>query len=300
VPRNAYRCVAVILYLIPMAALMAIVTGSSAAGTTQPAHPQTEPPPTEAHTAYLPLIRHSRWITAPLVNGGFELDWEVEASHRALRFSTDGTVSEIEPPEIRTPPGWVTWFKHGVPVAHDETNPVGWAQPEVSETLAVYPDRMHSGAKGQKLFTFWMIHDAGFLQQVNVNPGECVRLNGWAHAWSHNGGSPDPALYAFWSEGSHVGYNHFFAYEGTEGLDDADRNFTFWLGIDPLGGTDPYADSVVWGQGAHIYNAYQQVPAVTTTAMGPTVTIFLRSFTLWPFNNNDAYWDDIHLEVLSR
>jgi len=29
------------------------------------------------------------------------------------------------------------------------------------------------------------------------------------------------------------------------------------------------------------------------------VTIFLRSRTLWPFKHNDAYWDDVHLRVVS-
>jgi hypothetical protein len=96
-----------------------------------------------------------------------------------------------------------------------------------------------------------------------------------------------------------VGYNAFFAEEGTPGLDDADRNFTFWVGIDPTGGTNPYAPTVVWGKGAHIYNAYYQVPAVETTALADRVTVFLRSRTLWPFKHNDAYWDDVLLQEVS-
>jgi hypothetical protein len=69
------------------------------------------------------------------------------------------------------------------------------------------------------------------------------------------------------------------------------------VGIDPTGGTDPLADTVVWGQGAHIYNEYAQVPSVEATAQADTVTVFLRSRTLWPFKHNDAYWDDAELVV---
>jgi hypothetical protein len=96
-----------------------------------------------------------------------------------------------------------------------------------------------------------------------------------------------------------VGYNPFFAEEGTPGLDDAERNFTFWLGIDPTGGTNPYAPTVVWGKGAHIYNAYHQVPSVEVTAQADRVTVFLRSRTLWPFKHNDAYWDNVVLAAVS-
>jgi hypothetical protein len=76
---------------------------------------------------------------------------------------------------------------------------------------------------------------------------------------------------------------------------DAIGNFSFMLGIDPTGGTNPYAPTVVWGPVAHIYNQHHQVPAVEATAESETITVFLRSRTLWPFKHNDAYWDDAEL-----
>jgi hypothetical protein len=99
-----------------------------------------------------------------------------------------------------------------------------------------------------------------------------------------------------WSEGEDVGYNHFFAYEG-DVSDEGARNFTFWLGIDPTGGKDPFSPTVVWGRGAHIYNMYRPVPPVEVDAQGSTVTVFLRSQTVWPFKHNDAYWDSVRLEA---
>jgi len=156
------------------------------------------------------------------------------------------------------------------------------------------------------LFTFFRKHDAGFLQQVQVTPGARLRLTAWAHAWSNHNlegyewcdGKPDCSC--------GVGDNPAFILEGEapelsgDPWNDAVPNFTFYLGIDPTGGTNPFADTVVWGQGAHIYNAYAQVPAVEAVAQGGTVTVFLRSKTLWPFRNNDAYWDDVELVTVGE
>jgi len=231
-----------------------------------------------------------------LRNGDFEADWSEEESHRCLVFPTDGEPYETVRGNIFTPPGWVTWFRHGLPVEHDPTNQDGWAQPEVRDARSRDPDRMHSGEKGMLLFTFYRIHDGGFLQQVQVEPGTRLRLTAWAHAWSnwHGGPHPDDPR---WSEGP--GHEPGFILEG-ETTDDNWRNFTFWVGIDPTGGRDPYADTVVWGQGAHIYNAYHRVPPVEAVAEGNTVTVFLRSRTLWPFKHNDAYWDDVVLEIVGH
>jgi len=232
-----------------------------------------------------------------LHNGDFEADWAKERSHHCLVFPTDGQPYEAERGNIFTPPGWITWFRHGGPVEHDPGNQDGWCQPEVRDTwITGDPVRVHSGQKGILFFTFFRIHDGGLLQQITVEAGTGLRLSAWAHAWSNSHDGPhkdDPR----WSEGEEVGYNHFFALEG-QSQDDAARNFTFWIGIDPNGGTDPYADTVVWGKGTHIYNAYRPLPAVEAVAQGNTVTVFLRSRTLWPFKHNDAYWDDAVLEVV--
>jgi hypothetical protein len=255
----------------------------------------------EWKTVYLPLVRRDpppEWTAVEIQNAGFEADWSEEGSHHCLIIETNGAIEDTVRDNIFTPPGWVTWFLHGMPVEHDPQNQVGWSQPEVRDSRDTDPDRMHSGEKGMLLFTFWRVHDAGFLQQVEVGAGTPVRFAAWAHAWSNNGGPPEDPEDAEWSEGSHVGYAHYFAAEGTPDLDEGDRNFTFWVGIDPTGGTNPFADSVVWGQGAHIYNAYFRVPTVQTTAISDTVTLFLRSRTLWPFKHNDAYWDDALLEAL--
>jgi hypothetical protein len=227
-----------------------------------------------------------------LENGGFEADWAEEKSHRCLVIprKKDGGPYEKDVGNIFTPPGWLTWFRHKAGE---------WDQPEVRDAWkSGDPRRVHGGEKGMLLFTFYRKHDAGYLQQVEVKRGTELRLTAWAHAWSNWQEGPHPDDGA-WSEGEGVGYNEFFGLEG-EVRDDNARNFTFYVGIDPTGGTNPFASTVVWGQGAHIYNAYAQVPPVEATAQADTVTVFLRSKTLWAFKHCDAYWDDAELVAIGE
>jgi hypothetical protein len=74
-----------------------------------------------------------------------------------------------------------------------------------------------------------------------------------------------------------------------EPWNDAIGNFSFVLGIDPTGDTNPFAATVIWGPVAHIYNVHHLVPAVEATAEGETITVFLRSKTLWAFKHRDGY-----------
>jgi hypothetical protein len=224
-----------------------------------------------------------------LKNGNFEKDWEEEQSHKCWIFPVDVPAYQTDIGNIFTPPNWMTWFKH---------DPDVWDQPEVRDAWkSGDPRRVYEGEKAMLLFTFWRNHDAGFMQQVAATPGQYLCLEAHAHAWSNwnDGPHPDDPK---WSEGAHVGYEKVKFLDSQPGLDDGDRNFTFQLGIDPTGGVNPFANTVVWGQGAHIYNEHAPVPAVSAVAECTTVTVFLRSRTLWTYKHNDAYWDGASLTVV--
>ncbi len=224
-----------------------------------------------------------------LQNPNFEAEWQPENGHQCLIVPVDSPSYVTDIGNIFTPPGWLSWYHH---------DPGTFDQPEIRDAWKHADERrVRSGDKATLLFTFFRAHDAGFLQQVQVTPGTSLRLTAWAHAWSNHQDKSQPEKFPHpddprWSEGP--GYNVGFKLEG-ETPDDNWRNFTFSIGIDPAGGTDPLADTVTWGQGAHIYNEYAQVPLVEATAQSDTVTVFLRSKTLWPFKHSDAYWDDVYL-----
>ena len=217
-----------------------------------------------------------------LKNPSFELG----TSGHLCRVYTPTEYYETERGEVAPPTDWNVWYYHAPgsgQVPHDPDNIVGYAEPETRPNNY----RKATGSYSYMLFTFYRIHRGGLYQQVRVNPGDTLTLNGLAHAWSSSDDIPQT------SDG--VGAGPYFALSGTPGLTDAQRNFTFKIGIDPTGGTNPFGDTVVWGNGAHIYNVFAQVPPVSVIATSNTATIFTREDVLYPLCHCDGYWDDIVL-----
>lgn len=215
-----------------------------------------------------------------LQNPGFEAGWW-RKTYNGQEFG-----------EIFSPDQWVAFWKEGGPVEHDPHNKTGYGRPEMHvinrEPPFLDPLRIHTGQKAAKLFTFFRIHDAGYYQQVSgVEVGTRLQATGWAHAWSSNEDN------ARASDG--VGEQPFAVLASEYDKVDGVRNFTFYMGIDPLGGVDPWAESVIWGEGAHIYNAFAEIPPAVAVAKATTVTVFVRSVVLWPFKHCDAYVDDMAL-----
>lgn len=218
-------------------------------------------------------------------NGDFEADWADEQSHQCVVFSPDAGPTIRQIGNIFVPPKWTFWFYHDPKPHGQEGN--GYDQPEGRDAHASGDARrVHSGLKAYTYFTFHRRHDAGLFQQVQVEEGARYLLSGYAHAWSSTDDNPHT------SDGAS---GPFFAPEGAEELNSDLINFTFWVGVDPTGGLDPFADTVMWGHGAHIYNEHAAVGSVPFRADTDTITVFLRSRTLWPFKHNDAYWDDVQL-----
>lgn len=218
-----------------------------------------------------------------LKNPGFEGGWW-RKTHTGQEFG-----------EIFVPENWVAFWKEGKPVPHDPSNPNGYGRPEMHiinrEPPFLDPLRVRSGTKGLKFFTFYRIHMAGVYQRVSgLQPGKQLNATGWAHAWSSIADDSKS------SDG--VGRQAFYSRVSDYDKTDAVRNFVFEMGIDPKGGTDPWSVNVIWGEGAHIYNAFGQIPAVETVAESDSVTVFVRSSVLWPFKHCDAYVDDIELNVV--
>jgi hypothetical protein len=199
-----------------------------------------------------------------LANGDFEGGWH--------RQTFD---------EINVPDGWTAFWREGGPVPHDPENPNGYGRPEMkvvpNEPPFTDPRRVYQGGRAAFLFGFWRIVDAGYYQQIQVPDGAVVCLRAFAHAWSSPHDDP--------------------RHSTLETADDK-INANFLLGIDPKGGTDPFADSVRWGKTAHIYDEYAEIPSAQVTAKSSTITVFLRGYALWPFKHNDFYFDSASLHVM--
>ena len=154
-------------------------------------------------------------------------------------------------------------------------------------------------------FGFWKTLHAGLYQRVAVEPGTRLRFTAQAHAWSNMGDGAhahDPK----WSEGVGFGAQRFDADLNWPDLvftgnpqQDARQNIVFQVGLDPLGGTDLEAASIVWSRPVCIYNVFDQLPDVEVTAANDHVTAYIRARSLWAFMHNDVYLDDATLEVVS-
>jgi hypothetical protein len=228
--------------------------------------------------------------------GGYDRD--------ARCYPHDGEPYDLELGNVMVPKGWQLWYKHWykAPLSWDKTNKNGWSQPESHGVNAAYPYRIHAGESAFCGFTYGRIGDWGLMRRQSAIIGHKVTASVYVHAWSSLD-SDDP------KQSTGVGKAAYFApaqdYEfGDDDGDgfvdrvhvtgdtntDALANATFYIGIDPTGGKDPNAASVVWSLGYHVYNVYAPI-LITTTAQAEKVSVFIRFLTLWQFKHNDAYID---------
>lgn len=130
--------------------------------------------------------------------------------------------------------------------------------------------RIRSGSDAQIYYSFFETHDGGIYQQVSVPNGAELRFSIYAHVWSST-------------------FDDVNVSEDPGGV-------VFRVGIDPLGGTDPNASSVVYSAPAVFYDTFRQY-SVIATAQRSTVTVFVRSSFGDPVQNTYIYLDDAVLEL---
>lgn len=67
------------------------------------------------------------------------------------------------------------------------------------------------------------------------------------------------------------------------------------VGVDPTGGTNPSAESVVWFPQYTDLGRWMEMPA-SGQALAPTITVFLEGYSVLDDNTN-TYFDDLELQV---
>jgi hypothetical protein len=168
-------------------------------------------------------------------------------------------------PEMNVPEGWIPW--------HFE-----WADtdfpPEFKPAEAPFVNNIHSGQRALQYFKTWGTYHAGVYQKVAVTPGVKLRFSIYGKAWSRDDTGDCPA---------------------EQSCNPADMGMR--IGIDPQGGSDPLADTIVWSA--------QQSPidqwtffSVEAVAESDIVTVFTWSSPSAPRRNQDTYWDDATLEAI--
>jgi hypothetical protein len=181
---------------------------------------------------------------------------------------------------VMAPEGWTAWWREGFDCAFCGGGPCTFQTGQPEDTPTTYPERVRSGAKAHKAFTFYRCHDTGLWQQVwLVQPGRYV-FSVYAHAW-YTGCSSKP-------------HASLLAGDCVTQLSARDE---LVAGVDLAGGVDPAAPTVAWGISAEQYDAYGDQPLVVVfeVASPLTATLFTRSVADTPLKHADTYWDDASL-----
>ncbi len=113
--------------------------------------------------------------------------------------------------------GWAPWWLEG-----GDQDPQWKGRQPIFRSLFVDadPTRVRVGASSQRYHTSWGTHVGGLWQQAGAPAGARLRFSAWGQAWSRELDRSRPS-----------------------------QNPTtvhLCVGLDPTGGTDPLATSVVW------------------------------------------------------
>jgi LysM repeat protein len=132
--------------------------------------------------------------------------------------------------------------------------------------------RLKSGANAASYWEQYLDYDGGLVQQVpNLTAGTIYRFEIWGHAWST-------------TDTSH----------GT-----SDTDVQMQIGIDPKGGGDPNASSIVWSGMVSAKDNYQLFK-IEAAAQGTTVSVWVRGKTTYPVTQTDFYWDAASLTAVGQ
>ncbi len=196
-------------------------------------------------------------------------------------------------PEVQIAPGWRAFYVDNRPAyakipdycSPDDTR-CAWGRPEFRGTSAAeFAYRIHGGFLAQKYFSWNRQHEAGLYQQVsNITPGTNLRFQVYMQTWS------------CLPEGE---WNNC----PTAHLSNRPAPMHTKVGIDPTGGTNPWAPTVVWSAEKDAFDVYTLF-SVDATAQASTVTVFTYSRADWPEPwpriSNDVYIDDASLVAIGQ
>jgi hypothetical protein len=189
--------------------------------------------------------------------------------------------------EVQVAPGWRAWYLDKPPAYVQR--PVNcndspgyayncyWMRPEFRDNVAAsFANRVHSGFRSQKYFSFGRMHEAGLYQQVGgIKPGTTLRFSIWIQAWQC------------------FDINNC----GKDGIrSDFPADMHLRVGIDPYGGTNPFSPNIVWSSEQEAFDRWVEF-SVEAKALGDTVTVFTHSRPDWTWArmDNDVYLDDASL-----
>ncbi|MBZ0279083.1 MAG: LysM peptidoglycan-binding domain-containing protein [Anaerolineae bacterium] len=179
--------------------------------------------------------------------------------------------------DLNIPVGWGLWLADG---PRDADKP--WMN-RPDKTFA-FPHRgpdpnPHGGVMALNLSAGFSTSTNAVFQQVTVADKSPLHASAWV--WIHTCTLPKNSQSTPTSP--------------TCGSSPASEAFVK-IGIDPNGGTDPFAPEILWSALAAPHDQWLQISA-DVTSTGTSATVFLYSTQRWAADLNNVYWDDVSLTV---
>lgn len=214
-------------------------------------------------------------VVAPvLMNSGFEEGWWLETTY----WTPEGGPFHNQYQEITPPVEWTAWWYEGFRCSDHYTLQ---GRPEV-RVISKTPDptRIHSGDQAVKWCTFWRCHRGGLYQQATVTSGEFYTAQAYGHSWFSDCDDKP----------------HKPPYEKNCLTPILWAHLRLRVCVDPLGGIDLAAPSVVCSAWEEIYGKYgDPLRLEHVEAISSTMTVFTESDASHPLKHDDVYWDDVTL-----
>lgn len=165
---------------------------------------------------------------------------------------------------VKVAEGWTYWASDGKPPERD-----GPCQLPEYKPLPKSEDvhRVYEGNVAQCWFIRWKIMDAGIYQRVDSVAGADYQFSIMCQAWCSD--KNDPRV--------------------------SDGELNVQIGIDPTGGTDPFAPSVVYSDWKWVGPEYERYLSPRVQAKGAKLTVFVRAWNKWELSHNDIYVDSAQL-----
>jgi len=165
--------------------------------------------------------------------------------------------------DLRVPNGWAPFWNF---IVVDQCHNL---KPHYE--IEQHPTHVKDGSSSARQYTGYATHNGGLLQQAATTPGQTYQFSVYGFAWSTN----DPVVDS-----------------------PSTATATLSVGIDPAGGTNPDAGSVVWSPGVVQMDSFGFF-SVRATATASKVTVFARANSDFCVARNDVFWDAASLRLMA-
>jgi len=186
----------------------------------------------------------------------------LQGGNRLQNGDFEGGFTQREAGEVVVANGWERWWQEGSEYEQENGH---LKRPEYK------PDSSRAGGTQQKFFNVYATHNAGIYQRLSVPRGSKLTLTARVYVWSSDKDE----------------YNQ----------SKKPGNYAVMVGIDPTGGTNALAGTVVWSPARMEYDHWIDL-RVDATAQADAVTVFLRGTAEYRVKNNNSYWDDAVLTAV--